>query len=94
MKRLDSYIDRQITNHTDEIEWLADLEEEATTAVENNEINLDEVCGEMPTDLMNIIMLAALKGEMINFADPIFSDWRKKEIDRQIAVKFEELKRA
>lgn len=94
MKRLDSYIDRQIANHTDEIEWLADLEEEATTAVENNEIILDEMSGEMPTELMNIIMLAAYNGEMINFADPIFSDWRKKEIDRQIAAKFEELKRA
>ena len=94
MKHLDSYIDHQIANHTDEIEWLADLEEEATAAAENNELNLDEMSGEMPTELMNIIMLAALKGEMINFADPVFSDWRKKEIDRQIAAKFEELKRA
>ena len=94
MKGLDIHQAQQQANHMTEIEWLADLEEEATTAVENNEINLDEVCGEMPTDLMNIIMLAALKGEMINFADPVFSDWRKKEIDRQIAAKFEELKRA
>lgn len=94
MKRLDSYIDRQIANHTDEIEWLADLEEEAETAVENNEIILDAMSGEMPTELMNKIMLAAWNGEMVNFADPIFTDWRKKEEDRQIAAKFEELKRA
>lgn len=94
MKRLDSYIDRQIANHTDEIEWLADLEEEAATIIENGDLNFDEMLSEMPSELVNRTMLAAYNGEMINFADPIFSDWRKKEIDRQIAAKFEELKRA
>lgn len=94
MKGLDIHQAQQQAKHMSEIEWLADLEEEAITAIENNELNFDEMVGEMPTELLNIIMMALFKGEMINFADPVFADWRRKEIDRQIAAKFEELKRA